>query len=1198
MSKKISSQKERIAELEAANQELQLKINQYEKKLSFSYTKLGSAKEALANKLSQCYESERLLRLAIDNIPAAVFWKDRNSVYIGCNQYFAKLTGLESPADIRGKTDYDLPWKQEEADWFRECDRRVIDSNTPELGIVESQQQADGSQHWLETNKIPLRDAEGKAIGILGTFTEITERVKSAEKLKQQAIAMDSASDGIGIIAQEGYTYLNQAHAQIFGYDSPEELLGKSWQILYEPKELARFESEVMPIVMQQGSWRGEATAKRKDGSTFFQELSLTLSEEGAFICICRDISQRKQAEVALWQLKEKLEQSVEERTRELRASEARLQRLAAISAVTIFEFRLDPDGTTCFPYVAEGCREIYELETENFSQCFDLVHADDIAALKEGIQESAQTLGRFESEHRIITPSGILKWVYVIARPGRQEDGAILWDGLIIDISDRKQIEKEQQRLLAILEATPDIVGISDARGNNLYLNRAGQNLLGFSPEEIDRFHLGELTEPESQQRVESEGIPTAIQQGMWQGEVFLRSRSGREFPVSQVIIAHKSEEGALEFISTIMRDISIRKHQEQALRAIAEGTASQTGVAFFRACAQHLALALQCAYAIIAKVEDSEKGRIARTLAFWTGDDLGDNFKYDMTGTPCGSLFEQKGFCRYPRKAPQLFPNDADLVSLDIESYVGIPIFDVRGNPLALISLFHTEPMEGDLQLQSSLLEICAARVGAEIERLEAEKALRESAAKIHRKAKREKLLNRLNKEIRNSLNLEKILNTTVSAIKDFMKVDSCHFAWYLEQAEQAYWDVVAEVRSTGLPDSIGRHKASAFGPLSELLLARQILRLDNVAELEDVAVRDFVSALGNRSMLVFPVWDNAGGRYGIIACIHSRAVRPWSDDEVELLEAVVAQLAIAIDQADLLAQSQAKAKELEETLHQLQRTQSKLIQSEKMSSLGQLVAGVAHEINNPVSFIHGNIYHGEEYMEELVELLALYQHHYPEPDTEIEDRIEALDLEFIKEDLDNLFRSMRVGTERIREIVKSLRIFSRLDEAEVKEVNLHEGIDSTLMILQTRLRATDWRPEIEVSKEYGELPPIQCHAGQLNQVFMNIIANAIDALEERDRRRTSEEMKANPSAIFIRTCLEDENWIAIRISDNGSGISEAVSSRLFDPFFTTKPIGKGTGLGLSISHQVVTENHNGKLSCESKPGETTFTIEIPVR
>ncbi|MGK7926713.1 MAG: ATP-binding protein [Spirulina sp.] len=284
-----------------------------------------------------------------------------------------------------------------------------------------------------------------------------------------------------------------------------------------------------------------------------------------------------------------------------------------------------------------------------------------------------------------------------------------------------------------------------------------------------------------------------------------------------------------------------------------------------------------------------------------------------------------------------------------------------------------------------------------------------------------------------------------------------------------------------------------------------------------------------------------------------------------------------------------------ELSQTMENLKKTQAQLVQTEKMSGLGQMVAGVAHEINNPVSFIHGNVIHASKYTEELTGLLALYQRHYPQPHPEIEDEIDAIELEFLKDDLNNLFQSMRVGTDRISEIVKSLRTFSRLDEAEIKDVDLHDGIDSTLTILQTRLRAQDWRPEIRVMKDYGDLPFVECYAGQLNQVFMNILGNAIDAVEESLRHPEGEQ--DNIPAIRIRT-RTDGKTVTIAIADNGMGISEETRAKLFDPFFTTKAIGKGTGLGLSISYQIVTEKHHGILSCMSQPGETTFTIEIPIQ
>ncbi|MEA5550023.1 MASE1 domain-containing protein [Anabaena cylindrica UHCC 0172] len=286
-----------------------------------------------------------------------------------------------------------------------------------------------------------------------------------------------------------------------------------------------------------------------------------------------------------------------------------------------------------------------------------------------------------------------------------------------------------------------------------------------------------------------------------------------------------------------------------------------------------------------------------------------------------------------------------------------------------------------------------------------------------------------------------------------------------------------------------------------------------------------------------------------------------------------------------------------ELQNTLHELKLSQSQVIQSEKMSSLGQLVAGVAHEINNPVNFIHGNITHLKQYTEDLLKLIDIYQKIHGSDHPEIEDLEEEIELEFLLTDMPKIINSMEIGTERIRDIVLSLRNFSRIDEAEFKRVNIHDGIESTLLILQYRLKANSEQPEIQIIRDYGNLPEVECYAGQLNQVFMNILVNGIDAVGESNINRTFEEIKTNPNQIRIRTKVIDKQWIEIRISDNAQGMSEDIKNHIFDPFFTTKDIGKGTGMGMAISYQIITKKHHGKLECSSNIGKgTEFIIQIP--
>jgi predicted ATPase/signal transduction histidine kinase len=408
-------------------------------------------------------------------------------------------------------------------------------------------------------------------------------------------------------------------------------------------------------------------------------------------------------------------------------------------------------------------------------------------------------------------------------------------------------------------------------------------------------------------------------------------------------------------------------------------------------------------------------------------------------------------------------------------------------------------------------------------------------------------------------------------------------------------------------------------------------QTLTLDDATAQANWAVDPYIEEFQPKSILCTTIC-NQGKAIGILYLENNILAGAFTSDRLEVLQPIATQAAISLENA-MLYQDLAIANErleqhnqtleekvaertqelqennaqLNQALTELMQTQTQLIQAEKMSSLGQMVAGVAHEINNPVSFITGNLSHVREYANDLLQLVECYQQEYPSPTSAIENLTEAIDFEFIKDDLPKLFGSMQVGCDRIRKIVLGLRNFSRLDEADMKPVDLHEGIENSLMILQHRLTAKGdmGMPDIEIVKDYGDLPDVMCYAAQINQVVVNLLSNAIDAVESRfSEDKASRSSASNGGTqipekgkICIRTMI-NSGYVAIRISDNGIGIPEEVKHKLFDPFFTTKPVGKGTGLGLSISYQIVVEQHQGQLSCHSIPGEgTEFEVQIPI-
>ncbi|MBT9316924.1 GAF domain-containing protein [Leptothoe spongobia] len=496
---------------------------------------------------------------------------------------------------------------------------------------------------------------------------------------------------------------------------------------------------------------------------------------------------------------------------------------------------------------------------------------------------------------------------------------------------------------------------------------------------------------------------------------------------------------------------------------------------------------------------------------------------------------------------------------------AYAVVPI--MQGNRLwGLLGVYqnsgprHWETDELDFLAQVS------AQLGVALNQAETVAQVREQAAALQKATERQRALSLTVDKIRQSLDIDVIFTTTTQAVRQLLEVD--RVAIYRFNPD---WSGVF------VADSI----VDGWRPAMPVL-----------PMIQDVFSKPDQDGHLPRNEVFVPI-SQGEKLWGLLMAYQTSKPRYWDDDDVGLLAQVGTQLGIALQQAELLNQTQQQTAQLNQTLQTLKSTQARLVQGEKMAGLGHLAAGIAHEINNPVGFISSNLEPMQEYVTGLLELLKLYQKQYPDPDLLIQEKIDDIEFDFIVEDLPKIMESMKIGATRIVDIVKSMQVFSRVDESAVKNVDIHRGIDSALLILKHRLKAYKRRPAINVVKFYEDLPLIQCYASYLNQVFMNILVNAVDAVEEQNLS------DGNIPEIQISTrWQESPRSLLIAFSDNGPGISEDALANIFNPFFTTKPVGKGTGLGLSISYQIVTEMHQGKLSCQSTVGQgTTFYIEIPV-
>ncbi|WP_264307641.1 PAS domain S-box protein [Nodosilinea nodulosa] len=1142
-------------------------------------------------------ESQQFLQTVLDTVPLSVFWKDQNSRYLGANQRFLKDASLGSVSELVGKDDSAMPWGVTEADAYRAADRVVMDSGEAKLGIIELQHQQDGAVIWLETNKLPLRNLAGEVVGILGTYRDITERKNAEIALQRQLAAIEAAVNGIAILENERYLYFNSSHAKMFGYEQAEELVGQSWRMLYSPEQLERFDREILPILSAEKSWQGEVTATRKDGTTFPEQLSLTISTDNLLICVCQDISERarldaerKQAEAAL------------------RESERRYAMLAQAVPVAIFRFDLEGHCT----YVNERWCEMTgkPIDFALDDRWLETIHPDDRERTQTVIQQWLQTgaVAPFQNEARILRDDGSIIWYYCQMLLETDVNGAMLgYVGTLTDISDRKQSEEalgeseEKFRQLAeVVDAVFWILHLN--RTDRVYVSPAYERIWGrpctdlyITPDAwIDRIHADDREQVLA-------AIPKQLE-GTFDEEYRIVRPDGTQRWIHDRAFPIRNAQGQVYRLAGIAEDITERKNSEEiicqqaerevVLREITQHIRESLDLQtiFNTACDEIRAFLRADRVGIFKFYPDSgyDDGEfVAESVVNGFSSAMAIRIHDHCFGENYANLYAQG---RY-QVVDNIYSNGLTPCHSDI-----LAQFQVQANlvmPLlcnhelwGLLCIHqcdaprHWQQSEINLGQQLANQLAIAIQQASLYEQVQTELLERQQAeAKIARQLRQQTALELILQQIRQSLDLPELLAIATQQVQELLQSDrvivfqvaqnghSCILeeavAPDLPQLKAMQWDDetwsqdILEHYWQGqpriVPDVMEDHWTDCLVEYSKAGQIQSKIVAPILQELCDIETHRWASPEGSSKL------------WGVLVVHACRTRRVWHQQEAQLLQQIANQLAIAIQQANLFEQLQQELQERQQAEAQLTLTNGELMRATRLKD--EFLANMSHELRTPLNAILG-----------MTEVLQ---------DDDVFGPVNAQQLKALK----TVERSGTHLLELINDVLDVAKIEAGQLELDCHPTAIAPLCQSSLAFIKQPALKKGLQLAVKLPPN---LPEITLDERRIRQVLINLLSNAVKFTLEGGH------ITLDVSLLPPTQSHPELSYLRFAVTDTGIGITPENMQRLFKPFVQVDSSlnrqYQGTGLGLALVKRIV-ELHRGQVGLTSDVGVgSCFTVELP--